>query len=451
MKKMPKVINLFMIAGLLTACNVEERAPTLLGLDLSDAVLVFCGNDCTGLHNDENGMDINEEGILAGRFLLRKTNSEGVTTRVHCRTSKSDDDKFYTEDDFFTNLVDISEDYFYADFGSFGKKSYRFNKYFINKKTGDALKFPDGLVFNKFDWIRSLTPLNYFPKDSAGNIYGIAYSYETHEYGIVKFSIAEKEVKAENIANIEDMNPNLFAVDKDGNVVFNTGRGQCFVRTADGELIKQSLTSGLFWTAYDGNIYSYESGNVSKLTYNKDEKKFTSTVVKTIDSLSSLYKTAPEKLLYLDGLKQIYTYRKNENKDLVLYQLYSETAAEEPITFSAADFGMTDGNERDYCLFCDNDSIVSVLNKTITTIDVKDNMKVTKHTLPIQYNDGMRMLNNKKMAVFYWNEDSEINCPPDTDYALMSIGLYDFSNGTLSKQDKFVSGNADRSHVINLK
>ncbi len=451
MKKIPKIISIFLIAGVITACNETqkealEEMPGVLSLDLSDAAFVFNGNDCTGVQKAEDGGYINADGVNPANFLFHKTTSEGVTSRVHFKTDRSDDDKYFKDNNMLATLVDISDDYFYADLDLLSRN----NQYFINKKTGEALKFPREYRIKDLDWVHTLTARNYFPQDGAGNVYGVAYCYEGQTDAIVKFTVAEKEVKCEKIADVSVNRPNLFAVDNDGNVAFYDGKDDCYFRTVDKELVKQDFFGKLFWTGYDGNIYFSDSSKVNKVTYDKVQKEVHLTATRTFEelTLTGLYY---DRLLFLDDLKQIYTYKDGKNRAIVLYQLYGETAIEEPIVISADDIGNPNSSSSGYSLFSSDDSIAFVhATRAVSVIDVKNNMAISKYSLPAVYNEGMRMLRDNKMALFYLNPRSApYNSSDESDY--MRVGVYDLKTGTLSEPDTFRTGNAMRSDVINIK
>ena len=454
MKKVLKILSLLAVTTMSTAC--ESKVPTLISMDVSDACLLINCNNCTGAtEKGANGDSLNTEGLKSGDFHLYKTNENGVTSRVHCKTKRADDDKYYTSESFFAEFEDISDDYFYADLGRWSGK----NKYFINKKTGNAIKLADDYSTNDFKWDYSTSTIQYFPQDNDGNIYGCVKSRSTKGSVIAKFTITEKLVKGETIATVDNADPSIFAVDKDGNVAFSKRSGSYFYVAAGKEVKEQDKNNKTFWTGYDGNIYTISNGEIKKITYDKDKDEVVTETIKTYDGLKG--KTiAYDRFLYLDALKQVYTYTSDADRNITIYPLCGENMPGEPVIIAGDDLRMIkdfDGEEiplpqYELSLDCDDDSIYATIKQEqfiLSRIDPRDNMKITQTTYDVQYNDGVRMLSNKKMAIVYWGSNP-INTPGDGN-AYMSVGVYDINSGTLSKQDTFITGNACRSNIVNLK
>ena len=457
MKRLPKLLCFLSVAVLATSCNIQSKAPTLLALDLSDAILVFNGNNCTGkLEKKEDGYYYNREGLKTIDFHIYKTDENGVTSRVHCKTKRNDDDPYYTSETFFTEFNEISKDYFYADLGRYTDK----NKYLINKKTGNAIKFPDDYQIYNNDWIYTVSTMETFPQDGAGNFYGYLFERSSKSYVVAKLSILEKEVKSETIGKMAKTDTPNFAVDKDGNVAYRGYGGNLgadvFI-TSNKKVIKLSDKKiSAFWSGYDSAIYAFEKGNIEKLVYDKDNDVLNTEIVATIPALANknIY---PEQLVFLDGLKQIYYYETSQDKSLVLYQFFGENLQGEPTIITEADLKI-DNDYADYkqperyYVKSDEDTMYVTLYQGIfvmNKISPAYNMEVSKVTYDVEYNDGTRVLSNKKMSIFYWNHN-EINTPGDGG-AYMSIGVYDLNTGILSPQDSFITGNSDRTKVINLK
>ena len=148
----------------------------------------------------------------------------------------------------------------------------------------------------------------------------------------------------------------------------------------------------------------------------------------------------------------------------ILYQLYGENVIDRPLVYTTEDLsypGAKDSyfmKEYGYAysgVLADEDTIYvkaydgseHVFNK----IDTSKNMELSKVTYKVDYSDGVRLLSDKKAVIFYWNANSVFNCPPGKSTAAMSVGIYDMTTGKLSEQNKFVTGNSDRSSVLNLK
>ena len=461
MNKSLKSISLLAVFSFATSCNIKGQAPALISLDLSEACIVFNSNNCTGVHDEElKKSGINTEGLKMGDFHLYKTDENGVTKRVHFKTKNSDDDPYYTSKSFFVELEEMSKDYFFIDLGRYSGK----NEYFINKKTGEALKFSDDFridrPFETDEWPFSTSTLKNHPVDKNGNIYSLAYHYKSNSYVVARFSINEKEVTGEKIYEIPKTYSNRFSVDLDGNVICSTDNDTYFI-SVDGKVISpfsanETYRNRRFWTAYDGNIYSLDKGNVEKLTYNKEQETLEKTVVKSFIDLKDTILDG-SKLLFLDELKQIYYYETGSNKELLLYPLYDGTTSNEVITINGNDLRLYNDYEdeypKKYYLQCDDNSLYVSINQgpfILNRIDLKNNMAITQTTYEVDYNDGTRILSNQKLAIFYWN-NSEINCPPNDSAGYMSVGIFDIKTGTLSKQDSFITGIAARSRIVNLK
>lgn len=446
MNKLPRIINLLMVAGMVTACYNEKHPPVVLNLDLSDAVLVFNGNDCTGLTKKEDGKTLNHEGLEPADFRLYKTNSKGITSRVHFKTKRSDDDEYYYNNNFFTIMADISEEYFFVDLGRWEGN----NKYFINKSSGDAFKFPDDYCFSfdYYEWANTLSSRYTFPQDKYGNIYGVVYSKKEDADVIAKFSVDKNGVNIEKITNIDHLSTNLFAVDIDGNIIFKSDSNKCYYRTVDGELIEEPYNSNWFWTNYDGKIYTFIDKCVKRIDFNKDTKEFSATTIKTYESLSST-DFSNDRILFLDELEEVYLAKYSDENDLYLYSLKADNL-EEPFIFSASERGVMGSNKHVGSIYSSGEYIVE-FGTSINVFDVAHNMELTTKYLNVTCNDGVRMLNDNKMSVFYWNKDSEVNHPKGFGGVYMSMGIYDLTTGELTEQDTFITGNADRSHVIHIK
>ena len=200
-----------------------------------------------------------------------------------------------------------------------------------------------------------------------------------------------------------------------------------------------------------------------KLTYNKEKHVVDTMVVRSYPELKDL-NLIDTKILYIDNTKQIYAYSTGENYEFVLYQIYGDDMAEKPYVYTTDEFSYLNAKDsysmQNYgyshsSVDCDEDSIyVSTYDGSsfvINRLDTSNKMEHSQIRYQVEYNDGQRFLNNKKMLIFYWNSSSEINCPPDKYTASMSVGILDLKTGELTKQDRFVTGNSNRSSVINLK
>lgn len=459
MKKASKIFCLLVVSAFVTACNTEGKAPLVLSLDLSDAIALFNGNDRT--------LD-DEDAAQSTDFGLYKINEKGIVKRVHIKSKKSDDDKYFIENPIFTDFLEVNDDYFYARLGTYDTNS----NYFVNKKTGKAVHVIGEYSFHRYGyWFDSTSTKRDFSTDKDGNIYGRVYDYDLKSDILAKFTITDKKVTVSEIGKVLDDNLykarfNEFAADSDGNVaLFGTidNAFGCYFVTANNETIKLESNRKGFWTGYDGAIYSYLNGNIEKLTYNKDKNQVDTTVVRAYSDLGNL-DLINSKILYLDKTKEIYAYSTGSNYEFILYQLYGENVIDRPQVYTTEDLSYPGAKDSYFMkeygysysgVFAGEDTIYIetydgsefVFNK----IDTSKNMELSKSTYKVDYNDGVRLLADKKAVVFYWNEDSDINCPPGKNTAAMSVGIYDMDTGKMSEQNKFVTGNSDRSSVINLK
>ena len=466
MKKIAKVICLLVITAIATACDGRETSPTVLSLDLSDAIAVFNGNNSTDNDDPELAKQyINNEGAYMGDFGIYKVNENGVTKRIHVKTKRSDDDQYFYKKNLMPEFREISDEYFFGRFGDYDGRS----NYFINKRTGEALKVDGRYSFHHYSyWFDSTNPMRDFSRDNNGHIYGRVYDYSLSSYVLARFTITDKKVKAETLGevirpDIDNLRFNDYAVDKDGNVIYGEKDGniQWKLVTLDDKAIPIETKSAV-WTGYDGGIYAYSHGNIEKLTYNKEENKVDTEVVRAYPELADL-DLVNAKLLYVDDSKQIYAYGTGKNLDFVLYQIYGENMAEKPYSYTVDDLSYPAANSSwvmqtyGYThsgVDCDEDSIYVTTydgeSYIINRIDTKNNMEHTQIRCNVENNDGERILSNKKMLVFYWGHN-DINLVPESYSVVMSVGIFDLKTGTRSKQDKFVTGNSSRSSVINIK
>ncbi len=459
MKKASKVFCLLAVSAFVTACTNDPKPPVVISLDLSNAIALFNGN-CT------------TEGRKTP-FALYKVDEKGVTSRVAVKTKKSDDDPYFYEDFLSADLKDISDEYFLAELGCSPSNRY-VNNCFINKKTGQAYKLDGDYVNFAYDyWLDSTNPRRDFGKDSNGSYYTRAYDRKIQSYVLAKFTVSDKKVKVENIGTLPEIRLNSdtncpfneFAVDKDGNVAYRgalgTGSSWRYVTTDKKELPIDSRMA--VWTGYDGEIYAYRAGNIEKLSYSKDENKVEATIVKEYPYLQNA-NLLNMKILYIDKTQQIYGYTTGSNYEFILHRLYGEELLDEPIVFTTEDISRLDASSNTFIkqygyafssVDCDEDCIYiggkDGNNFVINKIDTTKNMELSQAKYYVEYNDGTRYLNNKKGVVFYWNSDSEINCPPGKYTASMSVGILDLNTGEITKQDTFVTGNSARSSVINIK
>ena len=455
MKIASKVLGLLMIASIVTGCSNEESSPLVLSLDLSDAIALFDGNNCTPNYTDG-----------PGDFGLYKIDEKGVTKRVHIKTKKSDDDKFFYQNTIFTEFKEVSDEYFYSRLGDRSGKC----NYFINKKTGEAYQIEGNYcLFGHDYWFDSTNPIRDFSKDSNGNIYGRVYDRKVKSYVLAKFSFVKNKVKVQNIGKITERKIdswyfNEFAADKDGNIVYrglnNTSYMWYFV-TADNKVTPLDGKKAC-WVGYDGAIYAYKDQKIEKITYDKLTDVLNTTVVRSYPELDNV-DLINNKLLYIDKTQQIYAYGTSEDYDFVLYQLYGENAPEKPVSFSIDDLSYTTAKSNYFIqnygyshsgVDCDEDTIFLTAydgdSFIVNKFDTTKNLELTKVKYSVEYNEGTRFLSNKKMLIFYWGHNP-INTPEGTSTAAMSVGILDVNTGELTKQDTFVTGNSDRSSVINLK
>ena len=441
MKKASKILSLLAVAAFLTACDTRQKAPQVLSLDLSDAVALFNGN-CTTKGEETD-------------FNLYKTNESGVTKRVHVKTKRSDDDKYFLENPIFTNFLEVSDEYFYLDV------SYETN-YFVNKKTGKALKVDGDYSFFHFSyWFDSTNPIRDFSKDAAGNLYGRVYDRKMKSDVLAKFTITDKKVESESIGEVPPDDPdrdyfNGYAVDKDGNIAY-FGKGVWKYVTVDKSIIPLRNIKGV-WSGYDGEIYAYKNdGNIEKLSYDKDKNEVTSAVVGECPKLKD-EDFINMKTLYIDKTEQIYVYTGKSDGDLTLYQIYGDNPVEK--TYTPEDISNT-YDRRSYVyeyshssISCDEDCIYVTgfdgESYTVNKIDTSKDMELTQIKYKVDYNDGTRFLNNKKMLIFWWGHDQIYDDKSDS-LASMSVSILDLNTGKMSEQDPFLTGNSDRSSVINLK
>ena len=455
MKIASKVLGLLMIASIVAGCNNKNSAPLVLSLDLSDAIALFNGNNCTPDYTDG-----------PGGFGLYKTDENGVTKRVHVKTKSSDDDKYFYQKAIHTEFLEVSDEYFYARLGTFDINS----NYFVNKKTGEAYRIEGNYHYSRYSyWWDSTNPIRDFSKDNNGNFYSCAYDYKLKHDVLAKFTIVKNKVKVTTVGKIaEDNNDcyyfNDYAADKDGNIAYrglvNTAYNWYFV-TADNKVIPIDNKKAV-WVGYDGAIYAYKDQDIEKITYDKATDVLSTTVVRSYPELGSL-DLVNNKLLYIDKTQQIYAYGTSKDYDFVLYQIYGENALEKPVSFSTDVLSYTTARSNYFIqnygygysnIDCDEDTIYVnaydgesfVINK----LDTTKNLELSQVKYSVEYNDGTRFLNNKKMLIFYWGYNP-INTPEGKSTAAMSVGVLDVNTGTLSKQDTFVTGNSDRSSVVNLK
>lgn len=466
--KLSKLKATLFIPFLLPSCS-STNGPLLLGVDLSDAVCVFMCNNCTGVSDPElKDTSLNTEGIDRSLFQLYKTDVNGVTKRVKCKTKNSDDDSYFKTENFSTLLINVSDKYFYGNF--------RQDRYFINKKTGDALQFVDEYSLPDESWPNYTSARHTFQEDKYGNIYTCAYSIEKKSYEIIKLIEEENKFKCKTLATLDfDVGRLYYAVDSEGNVAYSSvQRGKKFnFITADGNLLSSlSLENDeygrrkAFWTGYDGNIYSIKEGKVEKIIYNKDTNTVTSEDIVYFSSLNGRNLDSMN-FIFLDGAKKIYYYNVVEKESLELFQLYGAGITGEKIVLSAEELfpagelelyskastlGWLEADENNiyFSNVCvakeDNENTeIFVVNK----LDTNNNMNITRNHYYVYCNDAIRVLNNGKMVIFYWNADSDLNIPGDHGI-YMSVGIFDTNTGVLTPQDTFVTGNAARSHIINL-
>ena len=459
MKNASKILCLLAVSAFVTACNSDPKPPVVISLDLSNAIALFNGN-CTTEGRETS-------------FALYKVDEKGVTSRVSVKTKKSDDDPYFYEDFLFADLKDVSDEYFLAELGCSPSNRY-INNCFVNKKTGQAYKLDGDYVNFAYDyWLDSTNPMRDFAKDGNGSYYTRAYDRKIQSYVLAKFTVTDKKVKVENIGTLPEVRLNSdtncpfneFAVDKDGNIAYRgalgTGSSWRYVTADKKELPIDSRMA--VWTGYDGEIYAYRAGNIEKLSYNKDTNQVEATIVKEYPYLQDA-NLLNMKILYIDKTQQIYGYTTGSNYEFVLHQLYGDNALEEPLVFTVDDISRFDASSNPVIskdgyahssVDCDEDCIYiggkDGNNFVINKIDTTKNMELSQAKYYVEYNDGTRYLNNKKGVVFYWNSDSEINCPPGKSTAAMSVGILDLNTGEITKQDSFVTGNSDRSSVINLK
>lgn len=459
MKKASKILCLLAVSALVTACNNDPKPPVVISLDLSNAIALFNGN-CTTEGRETS-------------FALYKVDEKGVTSRVSVKTKKSDDDPYFYEDFLFADLKDVSDEYFLAELGCSPSNRY-INNCFVNKKTGQAYKLDGDYVNFAYDyWLDSTNPMRDFAKDGNGSYYTRAYDRKIQSYVLAKFTVTDKKVKVENIGTLPEVRLNSdtncpfneFAVDKDGNVAYRgalgTGSSWRYVTADKKELPIDSRMA--VWTGYDGEIYAYRVGNIEKLSYNKDTNQVDATLVRSYPQLQDA-NLLSMKILYIDKTQQIYGYTTGPKYEFILHQLYGDNALEEPLVFTIDDISRLDASSNPVIskdgyahssVDCDEDCIYiggkDGNNFVINKIDTTKNMELSRAKYYVEYNDGTRYLNNKKGVVFYWNSDSEINCPPGKSTASMSVGILDLNTGEITKQDSFVTGNSDRSSVINLK
>ena len=290
---------------------------------------------------------------------------------------------------------------------------------------------------------------------------------------MARFIVTDKKVKVENVGTLPKITDysgtkcpfNEFAVDKAGNVAYRgaLGNGSSWrYVTADKKEIEIESRMGV-WTGYDGEIYAYRAGNIEKLSYNKDTNQVDATLVRSYPQLQDA-NLLSMKILYIDKTQQIYGYTTGPKYEFILHQLYGDNALEEPLVFTVDDISRLDASSNPVIskdgyahssVDCDEDCIYiggkDGNNFVINKIDTTKNMELSQAKYYVEYNDGTRYLNNKKGVVFYWNSDSEINCPPGKSTASMSVGILDLNTGEITKQDSFVTGNSDRSSVINIK
>ena len=446
MKKASKIFCLLAVSAFVTACNTIPKSPFVLSIDLSDAIALFNGNCCT----IDEGTD----------FTLYKTDENGVTKRVAVKTKNSDDDKFFVENPIFTDFVEVSDEYFYAHIG----KIVGDCGYFVSKKTGQAYKIDREVSFRAYDyWKDSTCTLRDFGKDKNGNIYGYAYDYKEKSDVLAKFTVTDKKVKYERIGNVPKISTfktpfNGFAVDKDGNIAYRSVNGNGWAwnfYTSDKQVIPLKSKKAV-WTGFDGEIYAYNDGNIEKLAYNKDKNEVEATVVRALPAIDSL-NLVNMPLLYLNKTQKIFACSGKSNSNLYLYQIYGDN----PVDLVYTPEEISNTYKRSYTydyseegLNCDEDCIYATgydgTSFTVNKIDTGKDMELTKVNYVAPYNDGVRFLNNKKMLLFWWGSGQ------NTDYkevngGAMSVSILDINTGTMSKQDKFFTGNSDRSSVVNLK
>lgn len=457
MKKASKILSLLAVAAFATACNTKEKAPLVLSLNLDNAIALFNGNCRTPGKETP--------------FALYKIDEEGVTERVDIKTKNSNDDKYYKENTIFTDLLDISDEYFYAHLDKNLGNTAEINEYFVNKKTGQAYKIDARITLNRLDyWYDSTSTYRDFPQDKDGNIYGYAYDYSAKSCVLGKYTVTDKKVKYERIGNVPENGLNNiafngFAVDNDGNVAY---RGK-----EDGAISWKFVTpnkkvlplesKAALWRGYDGTIYAYKDEKIEKITYNKDKNEIETTVVRAYPQLKYA-NLINSKLLYLDKTQQIYAYTTSSDYEFVLHQLYGENLLEEPIKYTTDDlsypgassnyfvqtygygYGGVDADEDCIYLSAYDGVDEFVINK----IDTSKDMEHSQIRYSVEFNDGTRFLSNKKMLIFYWGYN-DINAPEGNNGGGMSVGIFDINTATLSRQDRFVTGNAERSKVVNLK
>ena len=458
MKNASKIFCLLAVSAFVTSCNNDPKPPVVLSLDLSNAIALFNGNNCT-----EDGENTS--------FALYKVDEKGVTSRVHVKTKKSDDDPYFYEDFLSADLKDVSDEYFLAELGCSPSNRY-INRCFINKKTGQAYKLDGDYVNFGYDyWLDSTNPMRDFGKDGNGNYYARAFDRKIQSYVLARFIVTDKKVKVENVGTLPKITDysgtkcpfNEFAVDKAGNVAYRgaLGNGSSWrYVTADKKEIEIESRMGV-WTGYDGEIYAYRAGNIEKLSYNKDENKVETTIVKEYPYLQNA-DLLNMKILYIDKTQQIYGYTTGSNYEFILHRLYGEELLDKPIVFTTEDISRPDAatnpviSKDGYAhssVDCDEDCIYiggkDGNNFVINKIDTTKNMELSQTKYYVDYNDGTRFLNNKKMLLFWWGSDQLYEHDPYL--AAMSVSILDINTGKMSEQDRFLTGNSDRSSVINLK
>ena len=449
MKKASKILSLLAVAAFLTACDTEQKAPKVISLDLSDAVALFNGNGATeGEETD---------------FNLYKTNESGVTKRVHIKTKRSDDDKYFLEKPIHTDLLEMSDEYFFARIGGYDSDY----NYFVNKKTGQAYQVEGDYSFHRYGyWLDSTNPIRDFSKDSNGNLYGKVYDYKSKHEVLAKIAVTDKKVKVEIIGNavkeeIDRPRFNDYAADKDGNVAY-FGDGNWQYVSVDKNIVTFKDKKAV-WTGYDGEIYSYnKNGTIEKLSYDKDKSEVVSTAVIEYPELKDA-DFINMKILYIDKTQQIYAYTTGSNYELVLYQIYGENLDAKPIVYTTEDLSYPKAADNYFIINygysysgveCDEDCIyVTTYDNdefVINKIDTSKNMEHSQIRFKVDYLEGTRFLNNKKMHLFWWGHDQIYDDKSDS-LASMSVSILDLNTGKMSEQDPFLTGNSDRSSVINLK
>ena len=472
--KIRKIASLFLMSFLLPSC-ASTNGPRVLSVDLSDSVCTFMCNNCTG-YSEENKSDINADGTKMIFFHLYKTNADGVTTRVKFKTNKSDDDSYFKDEDFiFTDLTNISDKYFYGNF--------RGDRYFIDKQTGETLLFNQNYVLFDEHFSDYTSARHTYQEDKNGNIYTCAYCTDSHSYQIIKLAKEENKIKA-NVVYDYGNNNDLYtvyifsrdnfsyAVDNEGNVAcfaFNSANSYYFI-TSDGTVINQQSKeicgngNMYFWTGYDGNIYLIEEGNVKKIVYNNIDKAISTENIVSYSELSNK-DLSLDNFIFLDEAKKIFYYKENGKESIELYQLYGENISSEKIVisddslFPKSEFEKSaammsigeinaDGNNiyvTSKGALIKNDERIECW--VVAKINVDNNISITRNHFSAYVIDAIRILRNGKMCIFYWN-DCPINIRDKGIF--MSVGIFDTNTGELTSQDSFITGNANRSHIICL-